>query len=79
MDEIETQIMQIMSTRPEGMEASEVVRELYNRFGSEYPYKRIRRKLNSMCEWSILTKTSFKKEGAKGPERNLYTIVKEGS
>ena len=77
MDEIESQIIQLMRDRPEGMEALEVRNEIMQRFGNEYPVKRIRRKLDAMCEYAWLTKSTVKKDGRRGPESNLYTIVNE--
>ena len=82
MNEIETQIIHVLGQSEDGMDVPTVRSTIIEEYGIEYPSKRIRNKLNTLCSHSYIDKESRRLEGTRGDGRTFYTLradtIKDG-
>lgn len=74
MDEIEAQIMSIFESADSGLEVSQVVKEMESRYHTQYNAKRIRHKMDTLCDFKYLVKETYRFDGMQGPDRYLYRM-----
>lgn len=77
MDDIDTQIMSVMrDTDSQCLSCYEVADLLKDRFGNDYPPKRIRNRLDSLYTYHYLERG--KQVRGKGMPTNVYSLPTEG-
>ena len=77
MDEIEAQILSVIESSEEGLEVAHVVKEIESRYNKSYNSKRIRHKMDSLCNFKYLDKETYRIQGMRGPDRYRYSIHRE--